>query len=99
MVLDRHTRRLRPPPKTAVGVHHAHLSYDRAADILYITRRPPYKAQESEEFGDEVIARLNPKTREVEGLEILFFSTGLLDGNWRRAILRSAERTFSSTSP
>jgi uncharacterized protein YuzE len=52
--------------------------YDREADILYISKRPPYAEQESEELGDEVIARLNPKTREVENVEVLFFSTRLL---------------------
>ena len=52
--------------------------YDRAGDILYINKRPPYPEQESEELGDEVIARLNPKTGEVENLEVLFFSTRLL---------------------
>ena len=52
--------------------------YDREADILYIGKRPPYPEQETEELGDEVIARLNPKTGEVENLEVLFFSTRLL---------------------
>lgn len=54
------------------------LQYDREGDILYINKCPPYAAQESEELGDEVIARLNPQTGEVENLEILFFSTRLL---------------------
>ncbi len=31
-------------------------------------------------LGDEVIARLNPDTGEVENLEVLFFSTRLLRG-------------------
>jgi len=53
-------------------------NYDREADILYISKTKPYPEQESEELGDEVIARLNPKTGEVENLEILFFSTRLL---------------------
>lgn len=53
-------------------------TYDREGDILYITKMPPYAAQDSEEIGDEVIARLNPESGEVEGLEILFFSTRLL---------------------
>ena len=35
--------------------------YDREGDILYINKRPPYPEQESEEIGDEVIARLNPE--------------------------------------
>ena len=52
--------------------------YDREADILYISKRPPYPEQESEELEDEVIARLNPTTGEVENLEVLFFSTRLL---------------------
>ena len=52
--------------------------YDREADILYIDKRLPYAEQETEELGDDVIARLNPTTGEVENLEILFFSTRLL---------------------
>jgi uncharacterized protein YuzE len=52
--------------------------YDREADILYIDKCPPYLEQESEELGDEIIARLNPDTREIENLEVLFFSTRLL---------------------
>jgi len=52
--------------------------YDRAADILYISKCGPYPQQESEELGDEVIARLNPTTGEIENVEVLFFSTRLL---------------------
>ncbi len=52
--------------------------YDRDADILHIDKCPPYAEQESEELGDEVIARLNPHTGEVENLEVLFFSMRLL---------------------
>ena len=52
--------------------------YDRKADILYVNKRQPYPEQESEELGDDVIARINPETREVENIEVLFFSTRLL---------------------
>ena len=52
--------------------------YDRAADILYIDKISPYPEQETEELGDDVIARLNPSTGEIENLEVLFFSTRLL---------------------
>ena len=55
--------------------------YDREADILYIEKRAPYAEQESEELGDEVIARLNPETGDVENIEVLFFSTRLLRGD------------------
>ena len=70
--------------------------YDRQADILHISKRPPYKEQESEELEDEVIARLNPQTGEIENLEILFFSTRLLRSDFLElpvsAELRLAER-------
>ena len=56
------------------------LQYDRQADILYISTRPPYQGQASEEIGDEVLTRLNPDTGEVENLELLFFSTRLQAG-------------------
>lgn len=52
--------------------------YDRAADILHIDKCPPYPEQESEELGDEIIARLNPQSGEIENMEVLFFSTRLL---------------------
>ncbi|MDD2904211.1 MAG: DUF2283 domain-containing protein [Syntrophales bacterium] len=52
--------------------------YDRGSDILYIDKSPPYPEQVSEELGDDIIARLNPSTGEVENLEVLFFSTRLL---------------------
>ncbi|MBD1847523.1 DUF2283 domain-containing protein [Cyanobacteria bacterium FACHB-63] len=53
--------------------------YDKVGDILYIDICPPYAEQESEEVGDEVIARLNPTSGEIENLEILFFSKRLED--------------------
>ena len=52
--------------------------YDRAADILYIDKTTPYPEQETEELGDDVVARLNPTTGEIENLEVLFFTTRLL---------------------
>ncbi len=52
--------------------------YDRDADILFINKCPPYADQNSEELGDDIIARINPESNEVESLEILFFSTRLL---------------------
>ena len=48
--------------------------YDEQADILYITKRSPYAEQDSTELGDDIVARMNPVTREIGGLEILFFS-------------------------
>lgn len=55
------------------------LKYDRMGDILYISKCAPYAEQESEEIGDEMIARLNPVSGDVENLEILFFSKRLLN--------------------
>ena len=53
------------------------LQYDREGDILYLSLRAPYPEQETEELADEVIARINPDTNELESLEFLFFSTRL----------------------
>jgi uncharacterized protein YuzE len=55
--------------------------YDRDADILHIDKCASYPEQESEELEDEIIARLNPETGEVENVEVLFFSTRLLRGD------------------
>lgn len=55
--------------------------YDREGDILYIDKCAPYADQETEELGDDVLARMNPQTGEIETLEVLFFSTRLLRGN------------------
>jgi uncharacterized protein YuzE len=54
--------------------------YDRDADILHIHKCAPYADQDSDELGDDVIARLNPQTGAIENLEVLFFSTRLLRG-------------------
>ena len=56
--------------------------YDREADILYIDTTTPYPEQESEELGEDVVARLNPDSGEIENLEVLFFSTRLLRREW-----------------
>jgi uncharacterized protein YuzE len=50
------------------------IRYDQEGDILYIDRCPPYSSQDSEDLGDEIIARFNPETQEIENIEILFFS-------------------------
>ena len=55
--------------------------YDREGDILYIDKCSPYPEQETQELGDDVLARMNPNTREIETLEVLFFSTRLLREN------------------
>lgn len=51
--------------------------YDRNADILYVNTCAPYPEQKSEELDDEIIARFNPDTGDIENLEVLFFSTRL----------------------
>lgn len=55
--------------------------YDREADILHIDKCAPYAEQESEELGDDVVARLNPSTGGIENLKVMFFSTRLLRGD------------------
>ena len=55
--------------------------YDRDADILHIDKCSPYPEQQSEELEDEIVARLNPETGQVENVEVLFFLTRLLRGD------------------
>jgi uncharacterized protein YuzE len=56
---------------------HLRFEYDRDADVLYINRCDPYPEQESEELANEVVVRLNPQSREIENVEVLFFSKRL----------------------
>lgn len=50
------------------------IRYDQVGDILYLDICPPYADQETEELDNEIIARINPISGEIENLEILFFS-------------------------
>jgi hypothetical protein len=54
--------------------------YDKIGDILYLDKCLPYKEQDSEMLEDEIVVRLNPKTDEVENIEILFFTKRLEKG-------------------
>jgi hypothetical protein len=51
------------------------LRYDKIGDILYVETCLPYAEQESDCLPDEVVGRYNPETGELEGMEILFFTT------------------------
>ena len=51
--------------------------YDKVGDILYIDKVKPYAAQSQNELGDEISARFNPKTGEIETIEILAFKRRL----------------------
>ncbi len=48
--------------------------YDPVGDILTIQTCPNYAEQETEELGDEILARFSPVSGNVETIEILFFS-------------------------
>jgi uncharacterized protein YuzE len=67
--------------------------YDRQGDVLYITSRPPYAEQDTEELGDDVIARLNPDTGDIESLEVLSFSTRLQDEPFELPVTAALRRT------
>jgi|688.fasta_scaffold07941_8 uncharacterized protein YuzE len=53
------------------------IRYDKIGDILYLDQCSPYPEQRSEEIGDEIVARFNPESGNIENLEILFFSKRL----------------------
>ena len=51
------------------------VEYDKTCDIPYLGKTKTYPEQDSEELDYGVIARLNPQMRDLENLEILFFSS------------------------
>jgi hypothetical protein len=50
------------------------LEYDRIGDTLFIQTCPPYRGQESDELGNEMLGRFNPETGALESVEIMFFT-------------------------
>jgi hypothetical protein len=54
--------------------------YDPIGDSLMVTLCPIYPEQETEELGDDMLARLNPVTEEVEAIEIFFWARRLAAG-------------------
>ncbi len=71
------------------------IKYDQGGDILSISKCPAYVGQDEDEIDDEVVARFNRDSGEIENLHVLFFRARLeKDGEVRLpvcAILRSAE--------
>ncbi|MEO1523243.1 MAG: DUF2283 domain-containing protein [Cyanobacteria bacterium J06633_2] len=56
-------------------------------NILYIEKCSPCAEQESEGLGDDLVARFNPVSGDIENLEILFFSKRLLSDNFNGNLL------------
>jgi uncharacterized protein YuzE len=50
------------------------LTYDRDADVLYVSLGTPRRAV-SREIGDDLLLRIDPATDEIVGLTVLNLST------------------------
>ena len=48
-----------------------HYFYDKDADVLYFSKGKPSERDVSQETRDDVVLRLNPKTKQVRGFTIL----------------------------
>lgn len=48
--------------------------YDREADVAYLSQGKPSKKDIAQETGDDVVLRIDPKTRAIKGFTILNFS-------------------------
>ena len=48
--------------------------YDQEADVAYLSQGKPSAKDISQETADDVVLRLDPKTRKVRGFTILNFS-------------------------
>lgn len=47
--------------------------FDEEADVLYFSKGEPSTQAESQEIGEDMVARLDPQTKEVVGLTIFNF--------------------------
>ena len=56
------------------------LTYHRGGDILSIDLCEPYVGQKTDEIDSGMVAHFNPKTGEVENLEIMSWSKRLESG-------------------
>lgn len=48
--------------------------YDKQADVFYLSQGKPSKKLVSQETSDDVILRLDPRTKKIKGFTILNFS-------------------------
>ena len=74
------------------------IQYDAVGDILMIDTVEPYEEQDSDDLGDEILARFHPVSGAIENLEVLFFMNRVRGGERLElpieALLRTAkERT------
>ena len=51
-----------------------HYYYDRDADVMYFSQGKPSQKAISQEMPNDVIVRLDPKTKKIKGFTILNFS-------------------------
>lgn len=74
------------------------IQYDAVGDILMIDTVEPYEEQDSDDLGNEIVARFHPVSGAIENLEVLFFMNRVRGGERLElpieALLRAtAERT------
>ena len=48
--------------------------YDKEADVFYLSQGKPSSKSISQETSDDVVLRLDPKTKKIKGFTILNFS-------------------------
>lgn len=51
--------------------------YDKDADILYFSQGKPSARDDSREIKDDVVLRIDPRTKKVRGFTVLNFSKRL----------------------
>jgi uncharacterized protein YuzE len=55
------------------------VSYDKEADVLYLSQGEPSSHDETSETADEIVIRKNAKTGEIKGMTILHFLKRSMD--------------------
>lgn len=74
------------------------IEYDAIGDFLFVDVCQPYAEQDSDGIGDDIVARFNLETMEIETIEILFFEARQRKGSEIRipvnASLFPSDRTY-----
>ena len=75
------------------------IEYDQIGDFLFMDVCRPYAEQDSDGIDDEILARFNLETGEIETIEVLFFKSRLKKEGEVRIPVSATLRLASAAAP
>ena len=75
------------------------IEYDQIGDFLFMDVCRPYAEQDSDGIDDEILARFNLETGEIETIEVLFFKSRLKQEGEVRIPVSATLRLASAGAP